>query len=182
MSRLSTESAFNHSKIRCIAEMQTIIRDNRVTESKFTVVDSQADLEFSNIILPLALFLERKASLRTRSDIGVWLEADEDIELIEEFAKQLPVIALNFPAFNDGRAYSSANILRRKLGYQGEVRAIGDVRRDQLEQMIRCGFDSFALADGQDVQAALSGIKSFSYSYQPSIDRPDPLFRQRNSS
>jgi len=89
------------------------------------------------------------------------------------------VIALNFPSFFDGRSLSSANILRRRYGYTGELRAIGDVRRDQLDQMQRCGINAFQLAEGQDIRKALSSLSSFSYNYQSSIDRPEPLFRQR---
>ena len=109
---------------------------------------------------------------------GVWLDAGEEVAPLAEYLEELPVIALNFPAFSDGRAYSSANILRR-MGFEGEIRAIGDVRIDQLEQMVRCGFDAFNLAEGQNSNLALERLAGFSHSYQNTIDR-EPLFRQRN--
>ena len=112
------------------------------------------------------------------TDYGVWLDSDEEVELLEG-KLNCNVIALNFTAFNDGRAYSSAHILRRRYGYEGEIRAIGDVRRDELEQMIRCGFDAFELADSQDIEASLASLSGFSVSYQPTADRPEPLFRRR---
>ena len=67
-----------------------------------------------------------------------------------------------------------------RMGYTGELRAIGDVRRDQIEQMLRCGINAFELPEGADVDAALEGLKEFSHSYQPSPSTPEPLFRKRS--
>jgi uncharacterized protein (DUF934 family) len=89
------------------------------------------------------------------------------------------LIALCFPVFSDGRAYSSARELRQNMGYAGEIRAIGDVLRDQLFYMHRCGFNAFALRDDQDLELALSAFADFREGYQASVDRPDPLFRRR---
>ena len=111
---------------------------------------------------------------------AVFIDADEDIESIKEFISNLAVIALNFPAFSDGRSYSSANLLRREYGYQAELRAVGDVRIDQLEQMTRCGFNAFQLADEQSVERGLEKLEGFSFSYQPAFNR-EPLFRKRSS-
>ncbi|MBO6555726.1 MAG: DUF934 domain-containing protein [Pseudomonadales bacterium] len=109
---------------------------------------------------------------------AVWLDAGEEIEAIADFLDDITAIALNFPAFSDGRAYSTAAVLRRHHNYTGEIRAIGDVRLDQLEQMARCGFNAYQLADGQNADQALKRIEGFSVSYQQTIDR-DPLFRHR---
>ena len=130
-------------------------------------------------MLPMNALLEHIASLSGRRDLGVWLDADEDVEELEVHLDQIDVIALNFPTYNDGRALSSANILRRRYGFEGELRAVGDVRRDQLEQMQRGGCNAFSMAEGQDSAAALSGMKGFSHSYQSAIDRTEPLFRSR---
>ena len=108
----------------------------------------------------------------------VYIEAGEDIETLADHLASIEIVALNFPAFTDGRAYSSASILRRTYGYAGQIRAVGDVRVDQLEQMVRCGFDAFDLADGQDVMLAAEKLAGFTYSYQSTIDR-DPVFRVR---
>lgn len=109
---------------------------------------------------------------------AVWLDADQEVESIADFLEEIPAIALNFPAFSDGRAYSNAAILRRHHNFSGEIRAIGDVRLDQLEQMVRCGFDAFELAEGQNTEKALAMIEGFSFSYQQTVDR-EPLFRKR---
>ena len=93
----------------------------------------------------------------------------------------LELIALNFPSFADGRAYSSARELRNNLGFKGEIRAIGDVLRDQLFYMARCGFDAFLLRDDQNVETALGAFDDFKDGYQVSVDKPLPLFRRRAS-
>ena len=160
--------------------MPSLITDRAITDSDFSAVDAEAaSLEASNQILPLAFYLENRDALKGRNDIGVWLEAGEDIEDLAEFVHDLPVVALNFPAFADGRAYSSANILKRSLVYQGEIRAIGDVRRDQLSQMVDCGFNSFELAEGQDADKCLAALDGFTQNYQSTVERPEPLFRRR---
>ena len=88
------------------------------------------------------------------------------------------VIILQFPAFKDGRAYSQARILRERLGYAGEIRARGDVLRDQLLFMVRCGFDAFELA-GEDSSDAQASLHEFSFSYQSAADNEDPVWRKR---
>lgn len=160
--------------------MPSIIKDRAITESEFTVNDVEnSSVDGSNAILPLTFYLEHRDQLIGRNDIGVWLEAGDEIEDVAEFVNELPIVALNFPAFADGRAYSSANILKRTMQYQGEIRAIGDVRRDQLSQMMHCGFNAFELADGQDANKCLEALDSFSDNYQSTVATPEPLFRRR---
>jgi uncharacterized protein (DUF934 family) len=86
---------------------------------------------------------------------------------------------LHFPLFSDGRHLSTANILRRRYHYTGEVRAFGDVRRDEMEQMHRCGFNAYVPPEGKSAEELLEGLKLFTYSYQSSVDRLEPLFRLR---
>ena len=88
-------------------------------------------------------------------------------------------IEISFPKFGDGRGYSIARLLRERHGYRGELRAFGDVGRDQLFYQKRCGFDSFSLAPHRDPEAALAGLATFSVRYQGSVDDPLPLFRKR---
>ena len=109
---------------------------------------------------------------------AVWLDADEEVESIADYLSEISAVGLNFPAFSDGRPYSGAAILRRHYHFAGEVRAIGDIRVDQLEQMVRCGFNAFHLADGQNSDRALEKLRGFSFSYQQTVDR-EPLFRKR---
>ncbi|MGV0035934.1 MAG: DUF934 domain-containing protein [Candidatus Azotimanducaceae bacterium WSBS_2022_MAG_OTU7] len=137
------------------------------------------DLEITtDTIGPLTTLEEFLAA--DQKPTAVFIDSHEDIESIKAFTPTLTVIVLNFPAFSDGRAYSSANLLRREYGYKAELRAVGDVRIDQMEQMARCGFNAFQLADGQNVEQGLEKLKGFSFSYQPAFNR-EPLFRQRSS-
>ena len=147
--------------------MNQIIRDQSIVETDYHMVTEVSDPGIKGQILPMNALLEHIASLSGRRDLGVWLDADEDVEELEVHLDQIDVIALNFPTYNDGRALSSA------------IRAIGDVRRDQLEQMQRCGFNAYSMAEGQDIAASLNGLKGFSHSYQSAIDRTEPLFRSR---
>ena len=126
-------------------------------------------------LLPLVEFLE----LGNKGGTGVWLDSDEAVETLAPHLDSTPVVALNFSSFSDGRCYSSAVILRRRYAYQGEIRAVGDVRLDQLEQMSRCGFDAYELACDQDREKAKKFLEqNFSYSY-PSTVREMPLFADR---
>ncbi len=159
--------------------MTTYIKNGAIQQSEFVIVpDGPVDISLTNQIIPLTAYLANLDELKGRDDVGVWLDSDEQVEELEG-ALDCSVVALNFSAFTDGRPYSSASILRRRYGFAGELRAVGDVRRDQLEQMVRCGFDAFQMAEGQDLDAALQGLKGFSENYQSTADRPEPLFRRR---
>jgi uncharacterized protein (DUF934 family) len=136
-----------------------------------------------DVIVPLALWRAERDTLRLRAErIGVWLDSHEDPALIAEDLPLFGVVAVNFPKFTDGRGYSIARLLRERYGYRGELRAIGDVQRDQLFYLARCGFNAFALRAGEDPRAALSAFGDFSDAYQNSVERPLPLFRRRNLS
>jgi len=134
------------------------------------------------VIVPLALWLARREELLPRAEtgtLGVWLDANEGPEALAADAQRLPLVAVNFPKFGDGRGYSIARLLRERYGFKGELRAIGDVLHDHLFFMAQCGFDAFALREDQDAQEALSVFGTFSDSYQGSVLRPAPLFRRR---
>ena len=106
----------------------------------------------------------------------------EPADAPESLAERLGGVArveVNFPSFTDGRGYSIARLLRERFGYRGELRAVGDVQRDQLFNLARCGFDAFLLREGEDAPAALGALRDFSEAYQASIERPLPLFRRR---
>ncbi|PTU73434.1 DUF934 domain-containing protein [Pseudomonas mangrovi] len=164
--------------------MQRIIKNDQVVDESWHLLPKDATLDgLSNcddLIVPLALWREHAHALKARDGgLGVWLDADEQIEEIAEDLAHFKVIALNFPAFTDGRHYSSARLLRERYGYKDEIRAIGDVLRDQLFLMRRCGFDAFAVRADRDPYDALEGLKDFSVTYQAAADDPRPLFLRR---
>ena len=132
------------------------------------------------VLVPLATWqARREALLARREPVGVWLKPDDDPGALGNDMHALPLIAVHFPKFTDGRGYSSAVLLRRRYGYRGELRAFGDVGRDQLFYQRRCGFDSFSLPPHRDPEAALASLEPFSVRYQGSVDDPLPLFRKR---
>lgn len=130
------------------------------------------------VIVPLATWLAQRESLASRADIGVWIGADERPETLKGELEQFGVIAVDFPKFTDGRGYSIAYNLRKRLGYKGELRAIGDVLRDQLFSMHRVGFDAYATRPDRDIHEALKGLTVFSETYQASVDQDLPLYRR----
>ncbi|WP_445178148.1 DUF934 domain-containing protein [Pseudomonas sp. McL0111] len=125
------------------------------------------------LILPLAHWLE------SPSTDAVWLGPDDEVESLVPWLTSLPLIALDFPSFRDGRAYSQAYLLRSRFGWAGELRAIGDVLRDQLSHMRQCGFDSFAVREDKSAEDALKGLAGMSVLYGRSVIEPRPLFRRR---
>ena len=88
-------------------------------------------------------------------------------------------VEVNFPKFGDGRGFSIGRLLRERHGYQGELRAVGQLTRDHLFFLESCGFNAFELREGEDAAEALAALDDFSESYQASPARPVPLFRRR---
>ncbi len=134
-----------------------------------------------DIIFPLAVWQARKAEIVScHKRIGLLLQPEDRVEDIAGDLDYFIVIAVNFPKFVDGRAYSTASLLRQRYHYQGELRAVGDVLHDQLFFMRRVGFDAYAFKDGKDIAYALeAGFTSFSDGYQTSTSQPQPYFRRR---
>ena len=130
------------------------------------------------VIVPLGVWQSQREALSTRAAIGVWIASDERPEVLKGELDKFAVVAVDFPKFTDGRGYSIAYNLRMRLGYTGELRAIGDVLRDQLFQMHRTGFDAFATRQDRNIHDALKGLLDFSEVYQTSVDIKAPLFRR----
>jgi uncharacterized protein (DUF934 family) len=134
----------------------------------------------ADVLLPLDEWRERSAVWAARGGrTGVVLSPTDDPFALAGDLHRLSLIAVAFPRFTDGRAYSSARLIRERLGWTGELRAVGDVLRDQLFLMVRCGFSSFALREDQNPVEALASFKAFSVRYQACADEPTPLFRRR---
>jgi uncharacterized protein (DUF934 family) len=147
------------------------------TEVTFPTLPADGD-----VIVPLAQWRDQRDALLARKGrTGVWLDAHEGADLIAGDAPRLPLIALNFPKFGDGRSLSTARLLRERHGYKGELRAIGDVFRDLVLGMHRCGIDSFALRDDQDIDDTIKALEELPIAYQASVDQPLPLFRRRSA-
>ncbi|MET0849380.1 MAG: DUF934 domain-containing protein [Pseudomonas sp.] len=145
-----------------------------VTEDPWVLVrDVEGELPAGTVILPLSRWLQNPA------EQAVWLGPDDEVESLKPWFDSLPLIALDFPSFRDGRGYSQAYLLRTRLGWTGELRAVGDVLRDQLSHMRQCGFDSFAVREDKSAEDALKGLAGMSVLYGRSVIEPRPLFRRR---
>lgn len=117
------------------------------------------------VILPMPLWLVHGQRLGERGySVGVWLGPEDEPEELTPALESLPVIAVHFSTFTDGRGYSQGRILRERMGYAGDLRAMGDILRDQIYLLHRCGFSSFALRADQSPEEALAALKDFSWS------------------
>lgn len=170
--------------------MTQIIKNRQAVADEYTLIKlaegetaEAIALPAGAVLVPLAVWTARKPELNDRlargTPVGVWLDASEGPEAIAADLNQLAVIGVNFPKFVDGRGYSTARLLRERYGYQGEIRAIGDVLQDQLFLMARCGFDAFALRADKSIEKALGAFETFKAPYQAAVDQTQPLFRRR---
>ena len=163
--------------------MPRLIKNRALADDRYTLLRDAATIadmpDGVPVIVPLALWSERRVALIARGETGVWLApGDEPFALAADVAR-LRVIAIDFPQFTDGRGYSHARLLRERFGYAGELRAIGDVGRDQLYYLAQCGFDAFAIPDSRDALDALAAFADFSDGYQATVART-PWFRRRH--
>jgi uncharacterized protein (DUF934 family) len=162
--------------------MATLIDRNGLLPDTWHAFDGDAGAisPDADALIPLDEWRERAAVWSARPGrLGILLSPADDPAAIAGDHGRFALVAVWFPSFTDGRGYSSARLLRERHGWRGELRAVGDVLRDQLFAMARCGFDSFALRADQDVPASLAAFGDFSVRYQSAIDEPVPLFRRR---
>lgn len=165
--------------------MASLIKNEKIAANTWQQLELAADGSLpaipatGDVLVPLAVWQAAASTLlvRTAGRVGVWLNSDQDPAQIADSLEAFSLIAVNFPQFTDGRGYSAARLLRERYGWKEELRAIGDVQRDQLFYLSRCGFNAFLLAEGHD---ALSAFGDFTEAYQTSVERPLPLFRRRN--
>lgn len=165
--------------------MQEIIKDKAIVQDDWTVLrlaenetPDAIDVPAGKVIVPLKVWLLQRNVLEKRADIGVWFSSDEQAKDLEGDIARFSLLAVDFPKFSDGRGYSIAYNLRSRFGFNGELRAIGDVLRDQLFYMQRVGFNAFAVRADKNIHDAIKGLTDFSEKYQTSWDEKNPLFRR----
>jgi uncharacterized protein (DUF934 family) len=151
-------------------------------EDPFTTVGDEREIPPGDVIISLARFQEHGDRLLSEGRVvGVRLESHEEVEALAYDLPRLSVVALAFPKFGDGRAYSYARLLRERFGFKGEVRAVGDVLREQAGFMVRCGFDAFEPADGSTPEEWAQAAHRFRHVYQRGSDVRTPAFAERES-
>ena len=160
-----------------------LIKDGRIiAEDAWAFADAEGALpEAEAVAVPLTRFVDERDALLARNiKLGVIIEPGDDPNLIADDLDKLGLIAVNFPTFGDGRGYTHARLLRERLGWRGELRAIGDVLRDQLLYMARVGIDAFAVRKDHDAEAFAEALGEFSHVYQKTPDHRDTAIEQRH--
>ena len=169
--------------------MPTLIRwrDGRAlaSEDGFTTLDDEQfvapnDLPPGDVIVSLTRFqTDGERLLGEGRRVGVRVLADEAVEALAYDLPRIALVALEFPKFRDGRAFTAARLLRERMGFAREVRAVGDVLLEQAKFMVRCGFDAFEPADGATPEQWMQAAGRFRHVYQRAADGRAPAFAGR---
>jgi uncharacterized protein (DUF934 family) len=155
-------------------------REMTWADDVFTDVADEDAIPDGPVILSLARFQAEGDALITEGRaVGVRIQSEEAVEDLAYDLPRIAMVALVFPKFRDGRAYTSARLLRERYGYAGEVRAVGDVLREQAGFMVRCGFDAFIPADGSTPQEWAAAASRYRHVYQRAADDRVPAFEER---
>ena len=154
-----------------------LLKDGLPTEDPWRFAESEEDLDREGpVFVTLELWRSARARLAGRNAaLGLRLRSDQSPEDLAEDLAHFKAIALEFPKFTDGRAYSYARILRERLGFRGELRAVGAVLRDQLAFMKRCGFDAVELEAADPSGSWKAAAREFSAWYQPASEGGQPI-------
>ncbi len=160
--------------------MQSLINDKSSLENSWEFIEEPSEIiPEGKVILPAPYWLENLEKLKNRDNTAIWFDSDAELNDYLGLISTLPLIAINFTAFANGRGYSLARLIKERTKFKGQLRAVGDVLLDQLYYMKRCGFDSFLLKDGLSAEKALNYFSTFSDPYQLAYDLPSPLFRRK---
>lgn len=159
------------------------ILDGRIQDNPWRFVsaeDCESGVpEGSHLIVPLGIWQEHREELLERNEpLGVCLEPGEEPADIADDLHRLSVVAIHFPKFADGRGYSYARELRQRYQFNGEVLAVGDVLRDQMFYLHRCGFNAFQPREDRDIEDVLEGLRDFTVTYQGDVHDPRPIYRR----
>ena len=151
-----------------------------LAEDPFTNVADDEGLPPGDVIVSLTRFqAEGEGLLSEGRQVGVRLASDEEVEVLAYDLPRIAVVALEYPKYRDGRAFTSARLLRERLNFRGEVRAVGDVLRTQAGFMVRCGFTAFEPADGSTVEDWERATQRFRHVYQRAADGRPAAFAER---
>lgn len=159
-----------------------LLKDGAIVTDAWSVLDDDSAPE-GDVIVTLERWQQDRESLRAHNGrLGLRLKSDQSPAEVADDLDRFELIALEFPRFGDGRAYSYARLLRERYGFAGELRAVGNVLRDQLFFMVRCGFDAFEIDKGDAVAAWQDAVSEISVLYQPTGDGRRTAFALRRSA
>ncbi len=161
-----------------------LVENGKIVEDRYVRVAADAPIpDRVPVIVPAKRFLAEADTLIGRDgSLGVLWPNDKRVAELKPWLGHLALIALEFPKFRDGRAYSQARLLREQFGFRGTLRATGDVLRDQFQFLVRAGFDSFEVKKPADAAAFAKSVARFSVVYQPGADGSLPALRRRLQS
>ncbi|WP_341938437.1 DUF934 domain-containing protein [Marinimicrobium sp. C2-29] len=167
--------------------MPKLVKDGAIIENDWTLMakpdgePAEASVPEGKVIVPLKVWQAQKDTLKSRDSLGVWLDTDETADELGEEAREFPLVAVNFPAFADGRAFTTARMIRERYGFEGELRAVGYFLAEQANYLRRCGVNALDFGEDrqQHLEAAVEALNDFTEYYQSSVDQPLPLFRRR---
>lgn len=150
--------------------MKPLIKGGRIVADEWSLLSHEAldDIDLTPAgplqIVPLAHYRRHAEVLQKQGHrIAILLGPDDEPDAVAPYLADIGLVAIHFPSFTDGRGYSTARLLRGRLNFTGELRAVGDILRDQLYFLQRCGFDAFSLRPDQDVSAALSAFGDYAW-------------------
>jgi len=160
----------------------SLIKHRRVVVDTWQHIDDDAQIPLNGgAIVSLRRWqAERDTLIGRNAPLGVQLDSDQSPQEIAGDLDRLALVAFDFPHFKDGRSYSSARLLRERYGFTGEVRAVGNILRDQLAFMARCGFDAFEYTGRTAAEEALCAFDEIDVVYQTAADRRRPAASIRN--
>ncbi|OMH39515.1 DUF934 domain-containing protein [Motiliproteus sp. MSK22-1] len=167
--------------------MGNLIKDGGIVNDNWQLIESLTDdealrLPEGDLILPLVLWVQQSSLFEQRGSWpGLWIEGNQELETIKHLIALAPVIAVEFSAFTDGSGYSTGSLLREVYGFEGELRAFGELIIDQVPYLRRCGFNSIALPDGQSLEDGLELLMNSGLTYQGSVFSPRTPFKFRYS-
>ena len=148
-----------------------LVKGGKITDDPFVHVADGAELPpDGSVLVSAARFLEDPEALLKRGKVGVIWPNSRDVDDLVPYLDRVAAVALVFPTFRDGRAYSQARLLRERYHYRGELRATGQVLRDQFVFMLRAGFDAFDVKKQADAEAFAQTVQRYSVFYQPTGD------------
>jgi uncharacterized protein (DUF934 family) len=147
-----------------------LVKGGKLADDPFAHVADGAELPEGCVLVSAARFLEDPEALLKRGKVGVIWPNSRDVDDLVPYLDRLAAVALVFPTFRDGRAYSQARLLRERYSYRGELRATGQVLRDQFVFMLRAGFDAFDVKKQADAEAFAQTVQRYSVFYQPTGD------------
>ena len=162
--------------------MQVIKHRQIITDDwqRLTDINPGDELPSGKVIIPFAYWqANREKLIALNKKYSVCINGDLETEEVARDLEHFELIALEFPVFKDGRCYTHARLLRERYAYTGELRAVGDVLRDQLFFMERCGIDSFEVRADKNIEDALKAFTEFSVKYQTAADGATPIYKLR---